>query len=158
MKPVETTPSDTETVLPGAQFADAYAMTVTGQSLDAMTAANRAFGRAPAWVNGLLRIRNAVVAPLRLKAGHLEINTPAKTVGIFPLLHRSDQQMILGLDDRHLDFRLRVDVAELGHGAQTVTATTVVKTHNLLGRVYLWIILPFHRVIVKTMLAQALRG
>jgi hypothetical protein len=158
MKPVETPPTDTDTMLPGAQFADAYAMTVTGQALDAITAANRAFGRAPAWISGLLRIRNAVVAPFRLKVGQPDVSNPSTTVGIFPLLQRSDQQIVLGLDDRHLDFRLRVDVAELGQGVQTVTATTVVRTHNLFGRVYLRAVLPFHRVIVKTMMAQALRN
>jgi hypothetical protein len=35
-----------------------------------------------------------------------------------------------------------------------VTATTLVLTHNLLGRVYLAIILPFHRLIVPAMLRQ----
>ena len=37
-----------------------------------------------------------------------------------------------------------VDVAASGHGQQ-VTATTLVLTHNWLGRTYLAIILPFHR-------------
>jgi hypothetical protein len=46
-----------------------------------------------------------------------------------------------------------VDVAPNGRG-QRVTATTLVLTHNLLGRVYLAIILPFHRPIVRSMLRQ----
>ena len=37
---------------------------------------------------------------------------------------------------------------------QRVTATTLVLTHNLLGRTYLAIILPFHRLIVRAMLRQ----
>ena len=41
----------------------------------------------------------------------------------------------------------------LGAG-QKVTATTLVKTHNRLGRTYLTIILPFHRLVVRAMLAQ----
>ena len=32
--------------------------------------------------------------------------------------------------------------------------TTLVKTHNRLGRIYLAIILPFHRLVVRSMLAQ----
>jgi hypothetical protein len=35
-----------------------------------------------------------------------------------------------------------------------VTATTIVRTHNLLGRAYLATILPFHRLIVQQMLSQ----
>jgi Protein of unknown function (DUF2867) len=46
-----------------------------------------------------------------------------------------------------------VDVASSGHGRQ-VTATTLVLTHNLLGRVYLAIIRPFHRLIVRALLRQ----
>jgi Protein of unknown function (DUF2867) len=38
-----------------------------------------------------------------------------------------------------------------------VIATTLVRTHNWVGRAYLAVIMPFHRVIVRTMLAQAAR-
>ena len=37
---------------------------------------------------------------------------------------------------------------------QQVTATTLVKTHNWLGRTYLAIIMPFHRLIVPALLRQ----
>jgi hypothetical protein len=46
-----------------------------------------------------------------------------------------------------------VDVAAAGPGRR-VTATTLVLTHNLLGRVYLKIILPFHRLVVRALLRQ----
>ncbi len=157
MKPVEVQPTNADAILPGAQFADAYAVTVAGQNLDAISAAYLAFGRAPAWINRLLQVRNALVAPFRLKAGRMEIGDVSGRIGIFPVLQHSAHQIILGLDDRHLDFRLRVDVADYGTGHQTITASTFVKTHNLFGRAYLRTILPFHRVIVKTMLAQAMR-
>ncbi len=58
-----------------------------------------------------------------------------------------------GLDDKHLDFRVVIDVAGTAD-QQRVTATTLVLTHNLLGRAYLTIILPFHRLIVRNMLRQ----
>ena len=38
--------------------------------------------------------------------------------------------------------------------ARQVTATTLVKTHNWLGRTYLAIIMPFHRLIVRAMLRR----
>jgi hypothetical protein len=158
VKPVEVPAADPQATLPGAQFTDAYAMTVTGQSLTAMAAAERAFGRSPAWIGRLLQVRNVLTAPFGLKPGRLELGGAQDRVGLFPLLRQSEDQIVLGLDDRHLDFRLLVDVRDLGAGQQSVTATTVVKTHNLLGRAYLAFVLPFHRVIVKTMLAQALRG
>ena len=62
-------------------------------------------------------------------------------------------RLVAGFNDKHLDFRVVVDVVASG-GGQRVTATTLVLTHNLLGRVYLAIILPFHRLIVRTLLRQ----
>ena len=35
-----------------------------------------------------------------------------------------------------------------------MTATTLVRTHNFLGRAYLAIILPFHRLVVRALLRQ----
>jgi Protein of unknown function (DUF2867) len=152
MKPVAVPATLTETLLPGAQFADAYAMTLPGRGLDALTAARRAFGSSPGWIRWLMTARNVLVSPFGLKAGEVKV-TPA-TIGIFPLLAQSPDRIVMGLDDRHLDFRLRVDVCDIAGGRQSVTATTAVRTHNLLGRAYLATILPFHRVIVRSMLAQ----
>ena len=77
----------------------------------------------------------------------------ADTIGIFPVLGETPNRLVAGFDDHHLDFRVVVDVATSGPG-QRVTATTLVLTHNWLGRVYLAIILPFHRLIVRRMLRQ----
>jgi hypothetical protein len=49
-----------------------------------------------------------------------------------------------------------IDVAGTG-SERRVTATTLVLTHNLLGRTYLAIILPFHRLIVPSMLRKVAR-
>ena len=62
-------------------------------------------------------------------------------------------EVVMGFDDKHLDFRVVVDVATSG-GSRNVTATTLVKTHNLLGRTYLAVIMPFHRPVVRAMLRQ----
>jgi hypothetical protein len=75
---------------------------------------------------------------------------------MFPVLSETPQRIVAGLNDSHLDFRVVVDIAGAGAG-RSVTATTVVLTHNLLGRVYLAIILPFHRLIVRAMLRQIAR-
>lgn len=140
-------------VLPNSDFADTYAAMVHGQALDATTAASRAFGRAPGWITALLALRNLVVWPLRLKTGPSSTASQA-AVGFFPVLSRSAGRMVLGLDDRHLDFRLVIDVSELGGGLQEIRASTVVKTHNVLGTAYLAAVKPFHRKIVPAMLAQ----
>jgi hypothetical protein len=60
----------------------------------------------------------------------------------------------MGLADKHLDFRLAIDVAALDERRREVVATTLVQTHNTLGRAYLAIVLPFHRLIVPSMIAR----
>jgi Protein of unknown function (DUF2867) len=77
----------------------------------------------------------------------------ADTIGIFPVVSETPGRLVAGLNDKHLDFRVVVDIATSGHG-QCVTATTLVLTHNLLGRIYLAIILPFHRLVVRALLRQ----
>ena len=78
---------------------------------------------------------------------------PVDSIGIFPVISETPDRLVAGLDDKHLDFRIVVDVASSGQG-QDVTATTLVRTRNLLGRVYLATIMPFHRLIVRALLRQ----
>jgi hypothetical protein len=74
-------------------------------------------------------------------------------IGIFPILSETPDRLIAGFNDSHLDFRVVVDVAASGT-TRNVTATTLVLTHNWLGRTYLAIIMPFHRLIVPALLRQ----
>lgn len=145
---------NTAALLPGAQFADAFRMALPGGALDAPTAARRMIGRLPRWVGALLAVRSRMVAPFGLKHPALAPAGSADQIGIFPILTQAPDRIVLGLDDKHLDFRLVVDVAPID-GGQSVTATTIVKTHNLLGRTYLATIMPFHRIIARTMVGQA---
>ncbi|MER9950987.1 DUF2867 domain-containing protein [Mesorhizobium sp. M0047] len=142
--------------LAGAQFADRYVLVTEGLSLTALGAAERALGRTPRWVGRLTALRNLAVRPFGLKTGHEPAVLPAGRIGIFPLISQFPGKVVLGLDDRHLDFRLLVEVRDLGMNRQEVAATTIVKTHNWLGRAYLAIVMPFHRIIVPAMLAQVL--
>jgi hypothetical protein len=72
------------------------------------------------------------------------------------VLSQTPQRLVAGFNDNHLDFRVVIDVAAEGAG-QRVTATTVVLMHNWLGRIYLTVIKPFHRMVVRSMLRQVTR-
>ncbi len=148
--------SNADQFLPGASFTDRFAIVVTGQSLDAATSASRAFGRRPAWIGALMGLRDLLVRPFGLKTRDADLELERK--GMFPVLSQSKTRMVLGLDDRHLDFRLLVEVRELGEGRQEVSAATLVRPHNLLGRAYLCAVMPFHKIIVPAMLAQVAKG
>jgi Protein of unknown function (DUF2867) len=145
---------DPEQLLAGAQFADAFRIAVDGHELDARRAAVRMFARAPFWVDALLKLRHLLVAPFGLKTSGASESAPGGLIGIFPVLSETPERLVAGFDDSHLDFRVVVDVVAAGRGQQ-VTTTTLVLTHNLLGRAYLAAILPFHRLIARSMLRRA---
>ncbi|WP_278921066.1 DUF2867 domain-containing protein [Pseudophaeobacter profundi] len=122
-------------IQPG-DFVDCYASS-TDRPLE--EAAERAF-KFPAWVSALMRLRNLLVTPFGLNT---EITSPEK-IGFFPLVNRSDNELILGLDDKHLDFRISV----LKQEGQIYFATWV-RTKNRFGCLYLRLIMPFHVLIVR---------
>ena len=141
-------------LLAGAQFVDAYSIEVGAGALDARQAAERMVTRQPRWAKNLLALRNILVRPLGLKtSGASGTTDPRQMIGIFPVVSQTPDRLVAGFNDSHLDFRFVVDVAPLGD-RQRVTATTLVLTHNWLGRSYLALILPFHRLIVRAMLRR----
>jgi hypothetical protein len=79
-------------------------------------------------------------------------------IGLFPVISSTPERVVLGFNDSHLDFRLVIDVATLGELRRQVIVTTLVQTHNWLGRTYLAIVMPFHRRIVPAMLARDRAG
>jgi hypothetical protein len=145
-------------LLPGSGFADAYRVVCPVRPLTARQAAEAIFDTPPPkWVDALMALRNGITGWFGLKPGVRQAGAAGGSrVGMFPVLAESAEEMLLGLDDRHLDFRLAVAVRPSA-GNQQITVTTVVCTHNLLGRVYLAAILPFHRVIVRSMLKRGAR-
>ncbi len=144
---------DKDAFLPGAQFADAFSITTDATTLTAREAAGRMLGRSPWWVDALMKLRDAIVMPLGLKTAKSVRHDEIEKIGFFPLLNETPERVVAGFNDSHLDFRVVIDVAPEGSG-QRVTATTIVLMHNWIGRTYLSIIKPFHRVVVRSMLKQ----
>ena len=142
---------DTRPALPGAQFSDAFSITVD-DDLDARHAAERMMNGKSWWIDSLLVLRNIIVAPFGLKGGPAK-RDGADVIGIFPVVTETPKRLVAGFDDKHLDFRVVVDVSDAARG-HAVTATTLVMTHNLLGRAYLATIMPFHKMVVKSMLRR----
>ena len=157
-KVVEIPPEvDAGPLLSGAQFIDSFRIEMPSQHIDARGAAERMFLKSPRWIETLLSLRHIIVAPFGLKtSGHHE-NPPRETIGLFPVLTQTPDRLVAGFNDKHLDFRVVIDVAPAAtslNSRQQVTATTLVRTHNRFGRIYLAVITPFHRLIVPAMLRK----
>jgi uncharacterized protein DUF2867 len=153
----EVAPStESRALLAGAQFADAYRIALAGPARDAKTAAMHIMLNSPFWFRASLSLRNALVTPLGLKTS--AVPGAKGVIGLFPVVSETLERLVVGFDDRHLDFRIIVEIAPAGDARQFVTSTTLVRTHNLLGRAYLAIVMPFHRLIARAVLRRAARG
>lgn len=147
--------------LPEEHFADAFAVPVpTGTSARDLAAA--VFSSQPPWAAALMAVRNLLVAPLGLVAtpARLARATAAANargrVGIFPVLAEEAGELVLGLDDRHLDFRVSVAIRVADDGPEGVV-TTRVRFHGALGRAYFVPVRPVHRLLVPALLRRAAR-
>jgi len=143
---------------PTVQLADAFTLQLPdGASADPEILARFMFAHQPAWINRLMRVRDAIVALFDLKTGkHLAAlaeQARAERIGIFKVYSKSATEIVVGEDDKHLDFR--VSVLHSGGTTPRLTVSTVVHCHNLLGRTYLLVIAPFHRMVVKASLRRA---
>ncbi len=150
----EITPNvDAGAVLAGAQFIDAFRVEVGAAGVNAREACTRMVLNGPRWVDALVRLRNILVTPFGLKKSGEGAPAPGGLIGLFPVLSETPERLIAGFNDSHLDFRIVVDVA--GHAAtREVTLTTLVKTNNLLGRTYLTLITPFHKIVARGMMGR----
>lgn len=148
----------------GAELVDAYAIALAAGATRDITVLARAILAHPApWVRGLMRVRDGIMGRLGVKtsARIMAENRSAphrERIDFFPVISRSARELVVGENDRHLDFRTSV-LVRAGDGAapDMVIATTVVHCHNRLGRAYLTVIGPFHVLIVKAYLRNAAR-
>lgn len=143
--------------LPQPHYVDTYHLP-RPTPLAACAAAQVLFGpdAAPAWVRWLMRLRNALAPWLGLRATLAPTVSPARLcpggqLGPFRVYAVSPTEVLLGLDDRHLDFRVAVLTAE----PQALALTTAVRFHNRAGRVYFAGIAPFHRAVVRALLRRS---
>ena len=83
----EITPAiDLNTLLPGAQFADAFRIEVNDRALNARQAAERMIGQQPWWAEALVSLRNILVTPFGLKTSGASATAPREMIGIFPIV------------------------------------------------------------------------
>ena len=170
--PVRTVPVPTAASIRGlydrTDLADAYAVRLPAQaSRDPEQLARFVVLNQAPWVNRLMQLRDALVGPLGLKTAQQLQGGPAPSmadkpdrIGIFRIYRKTANELVLGEDDSHLDFRLSVLLEPVPntHGEDhQLTLSTVVHCHNRLGRAYIALIAPFHRAIVQAALRGASR-
>ena len=144
-------------------YADAYSVTLDAKGLTIDQVGKSFFSSDPDWVAWLFALRNKIVAVFGLKtsgAGERKaVRQNSKyevgdRVGLFKILDKTENELILGEDDKHLNFRVSLFLDKQN---QELIVSTFVKIHNGLGRIYFLFVKPFHKLIVPTMLTGMVR-
>jgi hypothetical protein len=146
----------------GADLLDAFAIHLPAAASDNLEMLARvAFERQAEWIRALTWARDAVMATVGVKSsraiGAAAAARGLQVIGYLPLLSKSAGELVMGGDDRHLDFRVAVLLRTGAAGGRELVVVTVVHCHNRLGRTYLAVIAPFHRTILRANLERAVR-
>ena len=104
----------------------------------------------PGWAGLLLKIRRLVTTPFGLSQDGPD--APDK-VGPFPVISETENELIAGFDDKHLEFQVSV----LRRDGQIFLATWV-HPHNIGGWAYLAAIYPFHVLVARDALRRVAQG
>ncbi len=119
------------------------------------------FGHPPRWVVRLLALRDRMAAPVGLKTaagliheriGHEHGGNDDAALPGLQVLVRSEDDLLFGVDDRHLDFRISIRRTGAGGGLSLVTA---VKLNNWMGQLYFLPVRPLHQIVVPAMMRRA---
>ncbi|MEO9528075.1 DUF2867 domain-containing protein [Roseibium sp.] len=100
----------------------------------------------PVWARLLLKVRGVVALLFGLSTDGPDV---VDKIGPFPVEIETNEEIVAGFNDKHLDFRISV-IAKEGR----VSLGTWVHVHNLGGRLYLLCIMPFHILIAKDALRR----
>lgn len=142
-----TTPPRTPLIadaLPRVDWTDAQAVAaLPGTPRDPQAWADAVFRDPPRWVLAALGLRELLVGLVGIDRGG---------AGAFDTLARTENEVLLGADSNHLDFR-----ASVRREPDRVVLTTVVQLHNRRGRAYSALVRPVHPIVVRAMLNRAAR-
>ena len=148
--------------LADADYYDAYEAPLNTAALSPTEIFLRASRNTPRWVDDLMAIRNRIVRLFGLKdVGAMKVATRAPDsyqvgdrLGIFSIFGKTEKELLLGIDDRHLNVRVSVLKSER-NGLPNYVVSTVVHVHNLLGRLYMVPVGRVHPFVARSMMRRA---
>jgi hypothetical protein len=131
--------------LPHVTWSDAYAVSLpSGQpTADPQEWADAVFRRPPWWVAGLFGVRQVLVRAVGIEPGDGHT---------FDTVDWRPDEVLVGTDQRHLDFRASVLVSP-----DRVVVSTMVALNNRRGHVYSAVVRRLHPFVVRRMLGRAAR-
>lgn len=128
------------------------------------------FMSGPKWVDELFVLRNKLVGLFGLKISS-KISDRQKLLdnfkceegeqmGLFKIYNKTNEEVILGEDDKHLNFRVSLFIEQQANdktNKKLIVSTTVI-FNNWFGRLYFLLVRPFHKLIVPRMLKGIIKN
>ncbi len=154
-------PSDSQisSQLNNAYFHDSWSIVLGQPDLSVFEQLIKLFQHTPQWIEWSMNMRNKITSKIGLKdlGSFKQIDTHKKEneyvagdrIGIFTFLQRTENELVIGDDDKHLNVTLSIYKNE---DTQVLTVTTIVHIKNWLGRLYMLPVIPAHRKIVPATL------
>lgn len=147
-------------------YVDSYQIDFTSEKgIISSTEIGKAFFTSgPEWIGVLFKIRNKIVSVIGLKVSSGNTNDirnqienfkwePGERLGLFKVFDKTNEELVLGEDDKHLNFRVSLFIEQsLNEKNKRLTVTTTVEFKNWFGRFYFLPVKPFHKLIVPTLL------
>jgi len=150
-------------------YVDAFSAVIenNGRAISIENVGRAFFSSGPKWIDGLLELRNMIAALFGLKTGKSDKSMqdmfeqfkcePGERFGLFKVFSKSDHELILGDDDKHLNFKVSLLLDKKVPDEYTLTVSTVVIFNNWFGRLYFLPVKPFHKLIVPSMVKSVVQ-
>jgi hypothetical protein len=150
-------------VIEAAYFRDSYRAPLSRPRASVVEIFFGIFGHHPMWMKILLIVRNRIAsfcgldAPTASEVMHLDVRSSYSVgakIGVWPIFTLTETELVAGRNNKHLDFRLSV-LKETDGEIASVVVSTLCTVHNVIGKVYLFFIVPFHKWGVQRLMSRA---
>ncbi|CAN5918575.1 hypothetical protein BH24BAC1_BH24BAC1_04140 [soil metagenome] len=146
--------------LPRVEFADAFSASFRSRrNVPAGLLLPLFFKAIPAPARWLLAGREVLARLVGLKTaqGRRQVEREIRRfrgqvgdrIALFEVLAASPIELLTGMNDQHLDFRLSLRLQRLSPDTCRLWLLTQVQTHNRLGRTYMAMVKPVHRWLMQ---------
>ena len=126
------------------------------------------FSSEPKWMGMLFTLRNKMVSIFGLKTSNDSYNRqeiltnfnfePNERIGLFKVFNKTENELVVGENDKHLDFRISLLKVSNDVKKKKIIITTTVNYNNWFGKLYFLPVKPFHKLIVPVMLKSLIRA
>lgn len=141
-------------------YRDSFSVTVSKEGLGARQVYHSIFGHLPASVQLALRARNSVAKLLGFSASNtgmsitLEEIQSGKSAGFLTIESASDSEVVCRAYEKNMDMWLSV----LKISDREFAVSTLVNMKTRSGRIYMAFIKPFHKLVAKHSIREALKA